>query len=63
MTPGEIRARIQTSQMEIRGLESHVERQKSASPLYSPICHELTEAWDSLERALALTDELASRAS
>ena len=59
MTPGEVREELTIIQERIQSLERIVEKQKSANPSYYPICHEVTEAWDALERAIELTDELA----
>ena len=59
MTPSQVRDEIVAIQERVRNLETEVEKQKVASAGYIPICHELTESWEALERGLELTDEMA----
>jgi hypothetical protein len=58
MTPSRIRDALALIQAQVRDLEERIEAQNSANPVYQPLCHELTESWDALERAAALADEV-----
>jgi hypothetical protein len=59
MTPGEVRDELADIQQRIRKVETTVEQQRSASAGYYPVCHELAEGWDALERAIEACDEMA----
>lgn len=59
MTPGEVRDELVAIQASLRKLEGTIEKQKSASAAYYPICHDLTEAWDAIELAIETCDEMA----
>ncbi len=59
MTPSEVRDELVTIQERLRKLEDTVERQKSANVGYCDLCHEMTEGWDALERAIEFCDEMA----
>ena len=59
MTPSEVRDELVTIQERLRKLEDAVERQKSANAGYYNVCHEITEGWDALERAIESCDEMA----
>jgi hypothetical protein len=58
MTPSRLRDRLTAVQEELRSIEKDVEAQKAASVGYIPICHEIVESWEALERAISLTDEM-----
>ncbi len=59
MTPGEVRNQLVTIQANLRKLEDTVERQKPVNAGYYNVCHEITEGWDALERAIEFCDEMA----
>ncbi len=59
MTPGQIRDELGDIQERLRKLEDVVEKQKPVSAGYYPICHEMTEGWEALERAIDACDEMA----
>ncbi len=59
MTPGEVRDQLVAIQADLRKLEGTIERQKSANVGYCPISHEMTEAWEAIDRAIDECDEMA----
>lgn len=58
MTPGEVRDELVTIQERLRKLEDVVECQKSANVGYHEVCHEMTEGWEAMERAIDNLDEM-----
>ena len=59
MTPSEVRNELVSIQERLRAVEDTVERQKSTNAGYWNVCHEITEGWDALERAIESCDEMA----
>ncbi len=59
MTPGEVREQLVTIQTDLRKLETVIEVQKSANVGYCLIGHEMTEAWEAVDRAIEECDEMA----
>ncbi len=58
-TPGEVRDELVAIQSRLRALEDTVEGQKPTNAGYWNVCHEITEGWDALERAIESCDEMA----
>ena len=63
MTPSEIRDELVTLQERLRKVEDTVERQKSVNAGYHNVCHELTEGWEALDRAIENLDEMVMEVS
>lgn len=58
MTPGEVRDEIAAIQEHLRGLEVIVTSRILQNTTYVDVKHEVSEAWDSLQRATETLDEM-----
>jgi DNA repair ATPase RecN len=58
MSLGEMRDVLSGVQNRIRQVEEQVEQCKSTDARYHSVGHELTEAWEALERAIEELDEI-----
>ena len=57
-TPGQLKDVTEATKEVVRGLEEQVERQKQHNAGYYDVSHELTEAWEALDRASMALDDM-----